>query len=56
MNPYKALPIYTPAILSRFRGKNRPEMAPHAYMVAETAFQQMVDDEENQVCVARAPC
>jgi hypothetical protein len=44
----------TPAILARFHGKNRPEMAPHAYMVAETAFHQMVDDEENQVTAAAA--
>jgi myosin-1 len=50
MNPYRALPLYTPAILRRFRGETRAERPPHAYMVAETAFRQMVDEEENQ-CV-----
>lgn len=44
------LPIYTDEVLHSYRGKNRLEMPPHVYAIAETAYYNMVSYKENQ-CV-----
>lgn len=44
------LPIYGDDVLFSYRGKNRLEMAPHVYSIAETAFYNMTSYKENQ-CV-----
>jgi myosin-1 len=44
------LPIYTDEVLHSYRGKNRLEMAPHVYAIAESAYYNMISYKDNQ-CV-----
>ena len=48
VNPYRWLPIYTPEVVTKFRGKRRQEMPPHLFSVADNAYQYMLQDRENQ--------
>lgn len=50
VNPFRMLPIYTDEVLHSYRGKNRLEMSPHVYSIAETAYYNMSAYKENQ-CV-----
>lgn len=50
VNPYQDVGLYSDKILQSYRGRNRIEMPPHVYAIAETAFRQMADYNENQ-CV-----
>jgi myosin-1 len=50
VNPYRELCCYTEQILQSYRGRNRIEMPPHVFAIAETAFHQMAEYGENQ-CV-----
>lgn len=44
------LPIYTDEVLHSYRGKNRLEMSPHVYAIAESAYYNMISYKDNQ-CV-----
>ncbi|WAR11053.1 MYS-like protein [Mya arenaria] len=48
VNPYRRLPIYMDSIIEKYRGKRRMEMPPHLFAVADNAFQNMLQDRENQ--------
>ncbi|KAJ8318328.1 hypothetical protein KUTeg_003419 [Tegillarca granosa] len=48
INPYRRLPIYTSSIVDKYRGKRRSEMPPHLFSIADSAYQFMVQDRENQ--------
>lgn len=50
VNPFRMLPIYTDEVLHSYRGKNRLEMPPHVYSIAETMYYNMNAYKENQ-CV-----
>ncbi|CAD6890277.1 unnamed protein product [Tilletia controversa] len=50
VNPFRDLGIYTEDILHSYRNKNRLEMAPHVYAIAEGAYYQMNAYHDNQ-CV-----
>lgn len=50
VNPFRLLPIYTDEVLYSYRGKNRLEMPPHVYAIAEGAYKKMTGYGENQ-CV-----
>jgi myosin-1 len=50
VNPFRMLPIYTDEVLHSYRGKNRLEMPPHVYAIAETMYYNMTSYKENQ-CV-----
>lgn len=50
VNPFRDLGIYTEAVLDSYRGKNRLEMPPHVFAVAESSYYNMNAYKENQ-CV-----
>ncbi|KAJ2762342.1 class II myosin, partial [Coemansia nantahalensis] len=50
VNPFKDLGIYTAQVLKSYENKNRMELAPHVYAVAEGAFRNMIAYSESQ-CV-----
>ncbi|GAA5825654.1 hypothetical protein JCM10212_001407, partial [Sporobolomyces blumeae] len=50
VNPFRLLPIYDDATLRSYRGKNRLEMVPHVYAIAEQTYYNMTSYKENQ-CV-----
>ncbi|XP_013418100.1 myosin-IIIb isoform X2 [Lingula anatina] len=52
VNPYKALPIYTPQISEKYCDiKVRSQHPPHIYAIADKAFQQMIRSGNDQCCV-----
>ncbi|KAJ7070755.1 microfilament motor [Mycena amicta] len=50
VNPFRDLGIYTDETLRKYRGKNRLEVPPHVFSIAETAYYNMNAYHENQ-CV-----
>ncbi|KAF5312142.1 hypothetical protein D9619_002602 [Psilocybe cf. subviscida] len=50
VNPFRDLGIYTEDFLSKYRGKNRLEVPPHVFGIAESAYYNMNAYHENQ-CV-----
>ena len=51
VNPFRMLPIYDEATLRSYRGKNRLEMVPHVYAVAEAAYYAMRSYGDNQTVI-----
>lgn len=50
VNPFQDLGIYTKQTLDMYKGKNRLEVPPHVYAIAETMYYQLKLYNENQ-CV-----
>ncbi|KAI9603701.1 hypothetical protein KEM48_000466 [Puccinia striiformis f. sp. tritici PST-130] len=48
VNPFRMLPIYGPDTLNSYKGKNRLEMPPHVYAVAESMYYNMMAYSTNQ--------
>ncbi|KAJ9271952.1 hypothetical protein DTO212C5_2033 [Paecilomyces variotii] len=50
VNPFRDLGIYTDQVLESYRGKNRLEVPPHVFAVAESSYYNMKAYKDNQ-CV-----
>ncbi|KAJ7269424.1 microfilament motor [Mycena haematopus] len=50
VNPFRDLGIYSEETLQKYRGKNRLEVPPHVFSIAETSYYNMNAYHENQ-CV-----
>ncbi|KAK3985698.1 putative myosin type-2 heavy chain 2 [Cladorrhinum sp. PSN332] len=48
VNPYTPLPIYTNEYINMYKGRNREDNKPHIYAMADEAFRNLVDENENQ--------
>jgi myosin protein heavy chain len=48
VNPYTPLPIYTNEYVNMYRGRNREDNKPHIFAMANEAFRNMIDENENQ--------
>ena len=48
MNPFKKLNIYSEDVMKRYAGRNRNELDPHLFAVAEEAYRRLVNQRENQ--------
>mgnify|MGYP002788917141 FL=1 len=55
VNPYKPLPIYSPAIIEWFRGQPRQARPPHIYAVADAALADMRKSHQNQAILITYP-
>lgn len=53
VNPFRDLGIYTDEVLASYRGKNRLEVPPHVFAVAESSYYNMNGYKENQCIIIR---
>ena len=51
VNPYKRLPMYTPAIMAGYRGKDTADLAPHLFALAERSMVDMLKTRKDQTFV-----
>ncbi|KAH8813206.1 P-loop containing nucleoside triphosphate hydrolase protein [Xylogone sp. PMI_703] len=51
VNPFRDLGIYTDTVLDSYRGKNRLEMPPHVFAVAESAYYNMNAYKDDQTVI-----
>ncbi|KAF8244950.1 hypothetical protein K440DRAFT_587846 [Wilcoxina mikolae CBS 423.85] len=51
VNPFRDLGIYTEEVLASYRGKNRLEVPPHVFAVAESSYYNMKGYKENQCII-----
>ncbi|QIW94525.1 hypothetical protein AMS68_000043 [Peltaster fructicola] len=48
VNPYTPLPIYGRDYIKMYKGRHREDTKPHIFAMADEAFQNLVDEGENQ--------
>ncbi|CAG8693929.1 13894_t:CDS:2, partial [Cetraspora pellucida] len=48
VNPYQKFPIYTDEIIRYYKSKRHHEMPPHIYAIADSAYNEMLQERENQ--------
>ncbi|KAK4561321.1 class II myosin [Recurvomyces mirabilis] len=48
INPYAPLPIYGRDYINMYKGRNREDVKPHVFAMADEAFRNLVDEGTNQ--------
>ncbi|XP_077460017.1 myosin-7B-like [Stigmatopora argus] len=48
INPYKWLPVYSDQVVMTFKGRRRTEAPPHIFAIADCAYSDMLQNQENQ--------
>ncbi|CAK6981996.1 myosin-7B-like [Scomber scombrus] len=48
VNPYKWLPVYSPEVVTAYKGRRRSDMPPHIYAIADNAYYDLLQNRENQ--------
>ncbi|SPQ19096.1 821b4c22-5052-40eb-93df-7bf7ac466141 [Thermothielavioides terrestris] len=48
VNPYASLPIYTNEYINMYKGRSREDNKPHIFAMADEAFRNLVEENENQ--------
>ncbi|XP_074537042.1 myosin-7B-like [Halichoeres trimaculatus] len=48
VNPYKWLPVYTPQVVTGYKGRRRLDTPPHIYAIADNAYTDLLQNRENQ--------
>uniref|UniRef100_A0A8C4ICR2 Myosin-7B n=1 Tax=Dicentrarchus labrax TaxID=13489 RepID=A0A8C4ICR2_DICLA len=48
VNPYKWLPVYSPEVVSAYKGRRRTDTPPHIYAIADNAYTDLLQNRENQ--------
>ncbi|KAJ9155709.1 Myosin type-2 heavy chain 1 [Pleurostoma richardsiae] len=48
VNPYCPLPIYTNEYINMYKGRSREDTKPHIFAMADEAFRNLVEENENQ--------
>lgn len=48
VNPYTPLPIYTNEYINMYKGRSREDNKPHIFAMADEAYRNLVDENENQ--------
>lgn len=54
VNPYKRLPIYTPGVVSKYRGRRKTEVPPHIFAISDNAYSNMLQGTVLVHCLTRA--
>jgi myosin heavy subunit len=50
-NPYKSLPLYTPAMMEFYRGRDPADMPPHLFALAERSLLDLAQSKKDQTFV-----
>ena len=48
INPHKAIPLYSPQVLSMYKASNVFNLPPHIFGIASNAYRSMLDEKKNQ--------
>ena len=48
LNPFKSLPLYTPAVMSKYAHRGQRDLPPHIFEIADAAYRALVHTPQNQ--------
>eukprot|EP00941_MAST-03F_sp_MAST-3F-sp1_P001713 g1713.t1 len=51
VNPFKWITMYDDHHINRYRGKQLVDAPPHIFAIAESAYREMIEEEESQCCI-----
>lgn len=48
INPYKQLPLYTPAVMEKYAKRGDKEMPPHPFIIGDVCYHELFDDTDSR--------